>query len=109
MEDKKLQRVNVFLASSPIYPSIKKQINSLFEEILERLLLTEENREFEPSFTIWSNKLKEFLSLYGYSFTKTDHLKLVEFYLSILSIENLNYIYVQICFDLLHQLLQLII
>lgn len=109
MADSKLQRVNIFLASSPIYSSIKNPINLLFDEILENLLLTNEKQTFEPDFIIWSSRLKEFLSLYSYSFTKTNHLKLIHFYLSKLSIENLNYIYVQICFDSIHELLRFLL
>ncbi len=80
----------------------------LFDEIRENLSHTIQLGELEPGFTIWSNKLKRFVARYGFNFTKVDHLKLINFYLSILSITNLNYLSVEICFDMLYGLMRFV-
>lgn len=101
-------RSNIYNKYSPFNESIKKQSDLLFDEILKNLSLTIQLDELEPGFSVWSKKLKEFISLYGFSFSKIDHIKLINYYLSILSINNLNYQYVKICFDLLHELLRFV-
>ena len=102
------QRANILNRYSPFSDAIQRQSAVLFDEIRENLSRTIQLGEFEPGFVIWSKKLKSFLSLYGFSFPKTDHLKLIEFYLSILSIPDLNYVHVQISFDTLYELLRFV-
>lgn len=106
MTESDLQRTNIYNRYSPFSDVIHRQSAILFDEIRENLSLTIQSGELEPGFVIWSKKFKQFLSLYGFSFSKTDHLKLIEFYLSILSIPDLNYIHVQITFDTLYELLR---
>ena len=103
-----LQKPNIYNKYSPFYETIKRQSAALFDEIRENLSRTIQFGELEPGFSIWSNKLKHFISLYGFSFTKNDHLTLINFYLSILSIPDLNYVHVQICFDVLYELLRFV-
>jgi hypothetical protein len=99
-----LQKVNIYNKYLPFYESIKRQSLQSFEEICENLSRIIQLKELQPGFPLWSSKLQQFISLYGFSFTKIDHIKLINFYLSILSIKNLNYINAKICFDLLAQL-----
>ncbi len=108
LQENNLQKPNIYNKYSPFYEMIKRQSAMLFEEIRENLSRTIQLGELEPGFSIWSNKLKQFISLYGFSFTKSDHLKLINFYLSIFSITDLNYIHVQICFDGLYELLRFV-
>lgn len=106
--DNNLQKPNIYNKFSPFDEFINEQSSMLFDEIRENLSRTIQLGELEPGFSIWSNKLKQFISLYGFSFTKSDHLKLINFYLSIFSITDLNYIHVQICFDGLYELLRFV-
>lgn len=99
-----LQKENLYNKYLPFYDSIKRQSFESFEEICENLSRLIQLEELQPGFPLWSSKLQQYLSLYGYSFTKQKHLKLIQFYFSILSIKNLNYINAKICFDLLAQL-----
>lgn len=108
IQDNNLQRPNIYIRYSPFYNIIKEQSVLLFDEIRENLSRTIQLGELEPGFSIWSNKLKEFISIYGFIFNKIDHVKLIHFYLSILSINDLNYIYIQICFDTLYELLRFV-
>jgi hypothetical protein len=107
--DNNLQKPNIYNKFSPFYEFINEQSSMLFDEIRENLSRTIQLGEFEPGFTIWSNKLTEFLIFYGFNFTKINHLKLINFYLSILSITDLNYRYVQICLDMLFNLMRFVL
>ncbi len=106
--DNNLQKPNIYNKFSPFYEFINEQSSMLFDEIRENLSRTIQLGELEPGFTIWSYKLKRFLAFYDFNFTKVDHLKLINFYLSILSITNLNYLSVEICFDMLYQLMRFV-
>ncbi|CAF4666080.1 unnamed protein product, partial [Rotaria magnacalcarata] len=105
MDDNNLQKPNVYNRYLPFYDSIQRQAYEKFDEIRMHLSRIIQLREIRPGFSIWSSKLQQFISLYGYYFTKADHLKLIDFYLSILSIDNLSLTNVQICFNLLQVLL----
>jgi hypothetical protein len=80
----------------------------LFDEIRENLSRTIQLGELEPGFSVWSKKLERFISLYGFNFTKIDHLKLINLYLSVLSITDLNYQHVKTCSDMLYELLRFV-
>ncbi|CAF1560656.1 unnamed protein product [Rotaria magnacalcarata] len=102
--DNQLQKPNIYNHYLPYYESIQRQSVETFEEICENLSRLIQLQELQPGFPLWSSKLQQYISLYGFSFTKINHLKLINFYLSILSIENLNYVNGKICFDMLTQL-----
>jgi hypothetical protein len=104
-----LQKPNIYNKYLPFYESIQHQSIDSFEEICENLSRLIQLQELQPGFPLWSSKLQQFISLYGFSFTKTNHLKLIHFYLSILSIKNLNYVNVKICFDILAQLTRFVL
>jgi hypothetical protein len=103
-----LQKPNIYNKCLPFHESIKRHSFVLFDEIRENLSRTIQLGELEPGFSVWSDKLKRFISLYGFHFTKVDHLKLINFYLSILSIIDLNYQHVKTCFDMLYELMQFV-
>ncbi|CAF4303396.1 unnamed protein product [Rotaria sp. Silwood2] len=104
VSDNDLQKPNIYNQYLPYYESIKRQSLESFDEICENLSRLIQLQELQPGFPLWSSKLQHFISLYGFSFTKTNHIKLINFYLSILSIKNLNYVNAKICFDILTQL-----
>jgi hypothetical protein len=106
--DNNLQKPNIYNKFSPFNKFISEQSSMLFDEIRENLSRTIQLGELEPGFTIWSNKLKQFVILYGFNFSKIDHLKFINFYLSILSITDLNYRYVEICLDMLFGLMRFV-
>ena len=100
------QKPNIYNSYLPFYDSIQRQSVDAFEEIRENLSRIIQLRELRPGFPLWSSKLQQFLSLYGFSFTKSDHLKLIHLYLSVLSIPNLNFSNAKTCFDILDELLK---
>jgi proteasome activator subunit 4 len=108
LSDNNLQKPKIYHRFSPFAEFIDKQSSLLFDEIRENLSRTIQLAELEPGFTIWSEELKRFLEYYGFSFTKIDHLKLIDLYLSVLSNTNLNYRYVEICFNMLNELLRFV-
>ena len=104
-----LQKPNIYNKYLPYYESIQEHSSKSFAEICENLSRLIQSQELQPGFPLWTSKLQQVISHYGYSFTKTDHLKLIHFYLAILSIKNLNYINAQICFNMLSQLLRCVL
>ncbi len=108
VEDSDLQKENIYNRFSPFHESIKQYSSVLFDEIRENLSSTIQLGELEPGFSVWSVKLKKFISLYGFNFTKIHHLQLINYYLSILSITDLNYDLADTCFDMLYKLLRFV-
>ncbi|CAF2108179.1 unnamed protein product [Rotaria magnacalcarata] len=106
MCNENLQRPNIYNEYLPCQTTIKQQASRSFEQIRENLSRTIQSGEFQPGFRLWSFKLREFILLYGHSFTKVDHIKFVQFYVSIISITNLNCADAMICFEVLNDLLQ---
>ncbi|CAF1141433.1 unnamed protein product [Adineta ricciae] len=101
-----LQKPDIYLRHLPCPESITQQAFTFFEKIRENLSRTIQVGEYHPGFILWSKKLKEFISLYGFSFTRDDHIKLIKLYLSIISSTDISYSVAQICFDSLIELLQ---
>jgi hypothetical protein len=87
--DDNLQKPNIFNKYLPFNDSITRQGYELFEEIRENL--------------------SRFMSLYGLYFTKTDHIKLIHLYLSVLSINDLDFSHVKTCFDMLYDLMRFVV
>jgi len=106
ISDDNLQKPNIFNKYLPFNDSIKQQGYDLFEEIRENLSRIIQLRELRPGFSHWSSKLQRFISLYGLYFTKTDHIKLIHLYLSILTINDLDFSHVKTCFDMLYDLMR---
>jgi hypothetical protein len=109
IQDSNLQKSNIYNKYSPFSETIKHQSSILFDEIRENLSRTIQLGELMPGFSIWSTKLRRFIELYGFNFTKIDHLKLIHFYLSILSITDLSYVNVHTCFDMLYRIMRFVI
>jgi hypothetical protein len=103
-----LQKPNIYNKFLPFYETTKQQSLLTFQEICENLSRIIQLRELRPGFSLWSSKLQQFISLYGYSFTKVDHLKLIHLYISVLSIPDLNYSNAKTCFDILDELLKFV-
>ncbi len=109
IQDSNLQKPNIYNKYSPFSETIKQQSSILFDEIRENLSRTIQLGELKPGFSVWSTKLKRFIELYGFNFTKIDHLKLINFYLSILFITDLSYVRVHTCFDMLYEIMRFVI
>lgn len=105
-DDDQLQKPNVYNTFLPFYGTIERQSVAALKEICENLSRIIQLRELRPGFPLWSSKLQQFISLYGYAFTKKDHLKLIHLYLSVLSISDLNYSNAKTCFDIIDELLK---
>lgn len=106
---KDLQRPNIYNQYLPCYQKIEQQASALFEEIRENLSRSIQLDEFRPGFVVWSYKLKEFISIYGFFFTKLDHVKIIQFYLSLLTINELSCMDASTCFDMLKELSKYVI
>jgi hypothetical protein len=108
INDDNLQKPNIFNKYLPFYDAIKRQGYDLFEEIRENLSRIIQLRELRPGFSHWSSKLQRFISLYGLYFTKTDHIKLIHLYVSVLSINELDFSHAKTCFDMIYDLMRFV-
>lgn len=104
MSDQNFQKANICNNYLPFYPSIKQQSSESFDEICENLSRIIQAQELQPGFPLWSSKLQQFISLYGFHFTKSNHLKLIHLYVSVLAIKSLNLSNAKTCLDILAQL-----
>lgn len=104
--DINLQDPDILIECLPFRESVKQHAVQSFDEIRKNLSRSVQQNELNPSFTIWSIALKDFIQCYGFYFVKADHVKLINFYFSILSIENLSYSHAEMCFDVLWKFLQ---
>ena len=100
------QKPNIYNKYLLFYPLIQRQSRFVFDEICQSLSRCIQLRELRPGFPAWSWRLERFLSLYGFDFTKEDHLKLVHLFLSVLSIPNLTFTNANICFNIIDRLLR---
>lgn len=103
------QKTNIYNRYSPFSESIQRQSIALFEEIRENLSRSIQSGELIPGFLSWSTELSQFLELYGFDFTKIDHLKLINVYLSVLSLTDLSDKVLKTCFTVLGELLRFVI
>lgn len=108
MDHDQFQKPNIYNKFLPFYDTVKQQSLDSFKEICENLSRIIQLRELRPGFPLWSSKLQQYISLYGFSFIKSDHLKLINLYFSVLSIPNLNYSNAKTCFDILDELLKFV-
>ncbi|CAF1508572.1 unnamed protein product, partial [Rotaria magnacalcarata] len=99
-----LQKPNIFNKYLPFYDSVKRQGYDLLEEIRENLSRIIQLRELRPGFSHWSSKLQRFMSHYGLYFTKIDHIKIINLYIAVLTIGDLDFSHVKTCFDMLYDL-----
>ncbi|CAF3366761.1 unnamed protein product [Rotaria socialis] len=99
------QKPNVYNKFLPFHDAVHQQSLQSFKEICENISRIIQLRELRPGFPLWSSKLQQFISLYGLCFTKSDHLKFIHLYLSVLSVPDLNYSNAKTCFDILDELL----
>jgi hypothetical protein len=106
--DGQLQKPHTYNKYLPFHDLLEQQGLESFNEIRENLSRTIQSTILEPDFSFWSTKLQRFISLYGFYFTKIDHLKLIHFYLSILTISDLSFSNVKICFDVLCDLMRFV-
>jgi hypothetical protein len=103
-----LQKPHTYNKYLPFHDLLERQGLELFNEIRENLSRTIQSAELDPGFSFWSIRLQRFISLHGFYFTKIDHLKLIHFYLSILTISDLSFTNVKICFDVLYDLMRFV-
>ena len=108
MDEVNLVDENLYNKSNPFSEYLKEQGSILFNEIRENLFQCVHAEEFGQIFSIWTKKLKEFLFLFRFHFTKNDHLKLIHLYLSILSMNNVNIENIKESFDILYTLLKFV-
>jgi proteasome activator subunit 4 len=103
---KSLQHVDVFLKQLPYFDQIKKFGFETFREIKHNILKSVVLNEIRPGILHMTNRLTLFIHEYGLFFTKEEHIMLIKLYIGIITTPNIDLPIVDICCNLLIQLLK---
>ncbi|XP_044747476.1 proteasome activator complex subunit 4-like [Coccinella septempunctata] len=98
-DDEALKKLALKLGFKPqkdiIYNRLLPYSDQIYEEASEELKIIKTNllksflaRELEPGFLLWSIRLVQYIKLYGYLFSKEDHIRLIKLYLEVLKIRK---------------------
>lgn len=101
-----LQKVDGFVQQLPFFDKVKANAFSTFEEIKKNIAETLAANEYRPGLVHWTNRLVTFVNEYGLFFTKEDQLKLINIYLNLMLVPNLDLSIVDLCLGILHELLK---
>ena len=99
-----LQKANFANGYLPFEQSIPVQASAVLQEIRENLSRSVQLADVPEATSVWSQKLDDFLSLYGFSLSKGEHLQLIHFYLAIVEKLDLSYPVAASCFSTLTRL-----
>ena len=101
-----LQKVDAFVQQLPFFDKVKANAFACFDEIKVNLAMSLATNELRPGLIHWSNRLVTFMNEFGFFFTREDHLKLIDIYLNLMLVPNLDLSVVNICLGILHKLLK---
>jgi hypothetical protein len=101
-----LQKVNIFVQQLPYFDKIKLNAFQAFDEIKKNILESLAINEIRPGFVHWSNRFIIFIHEYGLFFTKEEQIKLIKLYIEVMLTPNIDLPTVDICFDVLEELLK---
>ena len=101
-----LQKVDGFVQQLPFFDKVKANAFSTFEEIKQNLAETLATNEYRPGLVHWTNRLVTFINEYGLFFTKQEQLKLIDIYLNLMLVPNLDLSVVDLCLGILNELLK---
>ena len=99
-----IQKANFSNGFLPFREQIDEQASLAFREVRENLSRTVQCGELTPGLIIWSEKCRDFLSLYGLFFSKVEHLQLIDFYLALLNDTERSYPVAAACLETLSAL-----
>ena len=105
-ELERLQKVDGFVQQLPFFAKVKANAFASFEEIKANLAETLATNEYRPGLVHWTNRLVTFINEYGLFFTKEDHLKLINIYINLMLVPNLDLSVVDLCLGILNELLK---
>ncbi|CAN7938235.1 unnamed protein product [Ixodes hexagonus] len=86
----KLQKPLVYNRLLPYADHITDEAASLLAEIKANLARAVMLREVKPSAVAWTGHLNNYIKLYGYQFSKEDHIQLIQFLLELIVIPDLE-------------------
>jgi len=101
-----LQKVDIYVQQLPYFDKIKVNAFSAFEEIKLNIAEALAVNELRPGFVHWSNRLIIFIHEYGLFFTKEEHIRLIKLYISVMHTPEVDLPTVDICFNVLIELLK---
>lgn len=100
------QNVNQFIRHLPHFEMIRENAHAEFELIKANLAKSIALNELRPGLVHWTNRLQTFINEYGLFFNKTDHIKLIKIYLSVIATPQIDLTIVDLCFSILIELLK---
>lgn len=103
----KIQKFNQYTAKLPNLELIKANAFQEFKDIRQNLSKAIILNELRPGFMHWSTRLQTFINEYGICFKKTEHIMLIELYLEVIFIPDIDLGIVSIGLAVLVELLKL--
>lgn len=102
----KMQRFSHYTAHLPNIETVKENAYSDFKEIKQNLTKAILLNEIRPGFMHWTTRLETYINEYGLCFKKRDHVCLIQLYLEVLNTEDIDFILINVCLNILVDLLK---
>ncbi|XP_019858537.1 PREDICTED: proteasome activator complex subunit 4 [Amphimedon queenslandica] len=87
---KRYQKSLIINELLPYSECLEEEANQLFGEIKLNLSIAVQKRDLWPGGLFWTNRLTSFIKIYGFHFTKEDHINLVQLLFHLVTIPNLE-------------------
>ncbi|KAK5647619.1 hypothetical protein RI129_002511 [Pyrocoelia pectoralis] len=86
----KPQKENVYNKLLPYADELDEESNKLFKDIKTNLVKSVLAREIRPGCMVWTSRLNKYTRIYGFKFSKEDHIALVKLYYELVTIPGLE-------------------
>ncbi|CAH1969246.1 unnamed protein product [Acanthoscelides obtectus] len=102
----KAQKENKYNRLLPYVHDIEEEAEKLFIDIKTNLIRSVLGREMRPGCAMWTSRLIKYIKIYGYKFSKQDHIALIKLFYELLIIPDLEPTRVNKCASTLTVLLK---
>lgn len=100
------QNVDIFTQQLPYFDKVKACALKTYDNIKQNLVESVVLNEIRPGFTHWTNQLITFLHEYGLFFNKQEHVRLVKFFVQVITTPDLDLPTIDFCLSALFELLK---
>lgn len=86
----KYQKKNVYNKLLPHSENVEEEAGAVFQKIKSNICKAVIAREIRPGSTFWTTRLMKYVKLYGFKFTKDDHVALIKLLYELVMIPDLD-------------------
>nr|CAH7732828.1 unnamed protein product [Callosobruchus chinensis] len=102
----KAQKENKYNLLLPYADDIEEEAAKLFLDIKTNLIKSVLGREMRPGCVLWTSRLTKYIKIYGYKFSKEDHIALIKLFYELIIIPDLEPTRINKCATTLFTLLK---